>query len=61
MKILLVSIFLEFLLIHRSYSLVTNCQNDCSGHGHCIAGTGVCSCYDSWNGGAPDCSARKIF
>ena len=57
---LLVGLFFGFL-IEPANSFITNCQNDCSGHGICVASTAVCICFESWNGGASDCSARELL
>ena len=34
------------------------CPNACNGNGLCIEGN-VCQCFEGWNGGAADCSARE--
>ena len=34
------------------------CPNSCNGNGLCINGN-VCQCFEGWNGGAADCSARE--
>ena len=34
------------------------CPHSCSGHGYCNDGT-TCLCFDSWHGGAADCSMRE--
>jgi RecJ-like exonuclease len=40
-------------------------QNNCNGHGTCLAATSTCECYEGWGSDkditfyrAPDCSAR---
>ena len=42
------------------HNIVARCPNSCSGHGAC-GPANICTCYPQWNGGAADCSQRKLL
>lgn len=54
------NIVLLFLLVLVTICDATYCPNHCSGHGICLYNGGICVCNDGWDGGAPDCSYRKL-
>ena len=50
-----------FACVVVELSNATYCHEHCNLHGHCIYEGGICACYKFWNGGAPDCSYRKLL